>query len=363
MKFTIKTEQLQEMVSKVNHCASNNKLIPITSLMSIKVADNKLTLTTTDATNYFYVNAKDDVECADFEVSVIADTFTKLIQKTTSETTTILLENNILEVTGNGTYKLELPLDEDKPIKFANKLPDKFVEGSNCQVIKKSSIDKLLNYNKPALAVDVTIPAMCSYYCGETVRTTDSLKACQTGIKLFDKELLVTPQVMELLGILSDEDICVMCTDDFTLYYTEYDVIYAPIAPGIEQFPTAGFEGLLGLDFPSTCKVNRNEVLELLDRLSLFVSNYDKKAITLTFTNEGIMFSSKKSNGVELVPYVESNDFKPYTCAIDIEFLKAQIGVQEGDTIELSYGSEVAIKMTTGNVIQIIGLIELAEGE
>ena len=56
MNLTIKTTELQEMVSKASKCVSNNKLIPITSLMNIKVCNHKLTLTTTDAINYFYVS-------------------------------------------------------------------------------------------------------------------------------------------------------------------------------------------------------------------------------------------------------------------------------------------------------------------
>lgn len=357
MNLIIKTEKLQEMVGKVVKCASNNKLIPITSLMSIKVSDNKLTLTTTDATNYFYVSSDEKFECEDFEVSVIADLFTKLVQKTTSENVEMLLNDNFLELKGNGTYKLDLPLDDDKPIKFPSKVSKSFVP-SKTSTINRTDIDTLLNYNKQALAVDVTVPSMCSYYCGDVVRTTDSLKACQTDLKLLDDELLLTPQVMELLSVMSGEKIEVQYSDEYTLYVTDTDVLYAPITPGIDTFPTAGFEGLLGLRFNSNCKVNKNEVLELLERISLFVSSYDKKAISLTFTKDGIMFSSKKSNGVELVPFIESENHIDYSCSIDIEFLKAQIGVQESDTIHLFYGSEIAIKMVTGNVTQIIGLIE-----
>ena len=62
MELKIKTSELQEMVGKAAKCVSNNKLIPLTSLMSIKVEDNLLTLTTTDATNYFYVSKPEKVD-------------------------------------------------------------------------------------------------------------------------------------------------------------------------------------------------------------------------------------------------------------------------------------------------------------
>ena len=55
MKIIIKTTTLQEMIAKAIKGASNNKLIPLTSLMAIEVKDKVLTLTTTDATNYLYI--------------------------------------------------------------------------------------------------------------------------------------------------------------------------------------------------------------------------------------------------------------------------------------------------------------------
>ena len=95
MTFTIKTQELQEMVGRSIQCVTNNKLIPLTSLMSISVKSAVLLLTTTDATNFYYNYSKTKVDCEDFEVSVLADLFTKLIQKTTSENVTIEIEGEI----------------------------------------------------------------------------------------------------------------------------------------------------------------------------------------------------------------------------------------------------------------------------
>ena len=55
MKFTMNTVKLQDMVAKAMKGASNNKLIPLTNLMAIQLKDHKLTLITTDATNFLYI--------------------------------------------------------------------------------------------------------------------------------------------------------------------------------------------------------------------------------------------------------------------------------------------------------------------
>lgn len=357
MEFSIKTEKLQEMVGKASKCVSNNKLIPITSLISIGVENNQLVLITTDATNYFKTVAEDKVDCENFEVAVLADTFTRLIQKTTSDNVSLSLEGNSLKIKGNGTYTMELIMDESGlPVKFPKKWADETWDAS-LGVIKLSTVNTILNYNKPSLAVSLDVPALTSYYCGDKVVTSDSFKICSTAVKVFDKPLLISSRLMDILSIMSEEDINISSSDKALLFHTKTDLVYAPITEGIESFPIDAISGLVDSDFPSTCKIPRVAVLEIIERLSLFVSPYDKKGINLTFTKDGVMFSSKKSSGVELVPYASSDNFKDYTCCIDIELLRSQIATQDNDYIELSYGSEIAIKMVTNNVTQIVALM------
>lgn len=359
MELKIKTTDLQEMVSKSIKCASNNKLIPLTSLMSIKVKDNLLTLTTTDATNYFYVS-KDKVVCEDFEVSVMADLFTKLVQKTTSDETTLIVENGILKVKGNGTYTMELPLDENGAvIKFPDKISDKlngFREDAG--TIKTSTVKAILTANKASLALNVELPSLTCYYCGDKVVTSDSYKICSTDIKMFNKPRLISAPLMELLGIMTDETITVTASEEDLIFTTDNEMIYAPITEGIETFPIEAITSLVEQDFRSMCRVPRVAVLNVIDRLMLFVSPYDKRGIYLTFTKDGIMFNSKKSTGAELVNYKTSRDFVDYTCCIDIEMLRSQISTQDEDDIELYYGSDIAIKMVHRNITQIVALTE-----
>lgn len=358
MELNIKTTQLQDMVGKSVMGASNNALLPITSLMNIKVENNSLTFTTTDGTNYFYVTSPEKVDCEDFEVSIIADLFAKLISKTTSENVNLTYEGDSLQVKGNGTYKLEIPMDENGGvIKFPKKYENDF--RNDLGVIHLSTIKTILNFNKPSLAVDVgKVPSLTCYYCGDRVITTDRKKICNTAIKMFDNPMLLTSQFVDLLGVMSEEQIHVTTTDKDMLFYTANETLYAPITEGIGTFPIDAVTGLVESPFVSNCKIPRTAVLDLLDRLSLFVTKYDKKGIYLTFTKDGVMFSSKKSSGTELIPYVASFDFKEFTCCVDIETLKSQISAQEADTIDLYYGSDIAIKMVSNNITQIVALME-----
>lgn len=357
MKMTIKTTELQEMVGKAIKCVSNNKLIPLTSLMNIKVESNKLTLTTTDATNYLYVSTGTKVDCEDFEVSVVADLFTKLVQKSTSDTIELSVEGNILKVKSNGNYTLELPLDENgSVIKFPRKLNDDF--RNDAGGIKLSTIKNIIIYNKASLSTNMDFPALTSYYCGDTVLTSDRKKICRTGIKLFETPFLISSQLMELLGNLTDEDIQVTTTENDIVFTTVNDIVYAPILEGVETFPNAAIEQLVEQDFQSSCKISRVAIMNVLDRLALFVAPYDKQGIYLTFTKDGIIVSSKKSSGQELIPYVTSENFADYTCCINIEMLRSQVATSSEDEIELHYGSDIAVKLVNKNVVQIVALLE-----
>lgn len=357
MVIKVKALELQDMVGKAVKCVSNNKLIPLTSLMSVRVENHILTLATTDATNYFYVSKKEPVECEDFEVCVMADLFTKLIQKITAETVEIEVENAIMRVKGNGVYTMELPLDENgATIKFPKKINSEMRDDGG--IIKLSTIKNILNFNKASLAVNMEMPVLTSYYCGDKVITSDRFKICSTNIKLFKSPMLITATLMELLGVMSDEDIVVSLSEKDIILSTHTETVYAPITDGVDTYPVDAITSLVESGFSSMCKISREAVLNVIDRLSLFVSPYDKKGIYLTFSNEGIMFSSKKSSGQELIPFVASENFAPYTCCIDIEMLKSQIATQDEDNVELHYGSEVAVKMVTKNIVQIVALME-----
>lgn len=360
MELKIKTTVLQDMVGRAIQCSSNNKLIPLTSLMSVRVKNGILTLTTTDASNYFYVSSEEKVDCEDFEVSILAELFTKLVQKTTSEIITLSINEGIFNVAGNGNYKIELPLDENGGvIKFPNKLPA--MEPPVSGTIKLSTVNFILKYNKPSLAVSMELPSITCYYCGDKVVTSDRFKVCTSDIKVFDKPALITPQVMELLSVMSEENINYSVDDKEMIFWDKNNTVYSNITEGIETFPYDAIMGFVNGEFKSRCKVSRTAVLDVLDRLSLFVSPYDKKGINLTFTKDGIMFSSKKSSGTELVPYISNDNFEDYTCCIDVEMLKTQVNTQEGESLDISYGSPMAIRLVYDNVTQIVALMQEAE--
>ena len=89
----------------------------------------------------------------------------------------------------------------------------------------------------------------------------------------------------------------------------------------------------------------------------LFVDKLDDFTMCMTFTKDGLKLSNKKSSSEEVIAYEVSDNFKPFTCKINIKMLFDQIKAVPGDLVNMLYGLEQCIKFEDGNVTQLIALI------
>jgi len=362
MKLTVKTDVFQNMVAKAVKGSSSTNLY-LTQLMAISLKNNELVLTTTDENNYLYVREQ-KVAGDDFYAVVPVDKFAKLISRLTCEEITLEIpqsnrgELEKLIVKGNGKYVIELPYDEDGQLV---QFPDPLAEGISDAVeedVKLSTIHLILSTAKAALQVAKTRTCYCGYYVGDRVVTTDSYKICGIDIKLFDRPMLLPPEFVDLLDLLGEEDVKVTHNDDTLIFTTTQTVVYGHVMEGIEDYKIDAISSLLDEQFGSSCKIEKSSLLQLLDRLALFVGTYDKNSVYLTFTKDGLLVSSKQDSGSEMIPYRESNNFTDYTCCLDIELFRSQVKANQSGVIEILYGNDSSIKMIDANVKQIVALAD-----
>ena len=358
MKLTMNTVKLQDMVAKAVKGASNNKLIPITSLMAIELKSNHvLTLTTTDATNYLYID-EHKVDGDEFYAVVPVDVFSKLIARMTCENVTLTVhpEIKILEVKGNGNYKIELPLDENGQL---IKYPNPYKEGENSDIkLNLSTVKVILDTLKSALATTLENPCYTGYYAGDSVIATDTYKIANMDISLFDTPVLVSAELMNLLSVITDENIYVSIAGDVLQFSTSNCRIYGRAMEGIEDFAVEPITALVDTEMDSVCSLNKVQLLQVLDRLSLFVGPYDKNAVRFTFTKDGLEVSSKASSSVEMIPYISSKDFIEFTCMIDVQMITQEVKAIQADVIEMYYGEDNAVIMKDGNITIVVALLE-----
>ena len=359
MKFTMSTEKLKEMVSRAVKGVGNNKLIPLTSLMAITLKNNRFILTTTDATNYLYI-IEDKILGEDFYAVVDANVFSKLISKMTCEHVILEIREdlNCLQVKGNGTYKIELPVDENgEYIKYPDPY-SKVSDTQDCGVINRTTISVILDTIKPALATTLENPCYTGYYVGNNVLATDTYKIASLDLKLLDDAKLISSEMMDLLAVMNTEKIKVDIVANDIIYSTPDCIVMGKLMEGLDEFAIDPIMELVNTEFEHSCSIPKSALLQLLDRLSLFVGTYDKNAIYLTFTREGLQISSKAASGVEIIDYVSSKDFTDFTCAIDIQMLTNEVKAIQSDVVDIQYGEDNAIKLVDGNITIIVALLE-----
>lgn len=349
------SSRMKEAVNKAIKGAGFNNLIPITSMIGIKLEGGKLRLFTTDMTNTLCIII-DKVSGEDMDITVDADKFGKLIAKTTSEDIDLSVKDDILYVKANGTYKIPLISDEEGLVTFPALTETK---GKTTNV-KLTSIMQAYNINKSALAKTLENPALTGYYCGDMVISTDANVITFNDFKMFeqDEPLLISPQLMQLLTLNKQEDIKLIVDKTLLTFVADDMIVQGAVMEGIEDFPADDVKAYLDEAFTSSCKVPKDLLLATLDRLALFIEPYDKNGAYFTFGRKGINIHSKKDASTEVINYVESKEFKQFICCVDIPMLKEQLQANPDDTVKICYGNENALKIESGKVTQVIALLE-----
>ena len=349
------TSRMKDAVNKAIKGAGFNNLIPITSMIGIKLSDGKLRLLTTDMTNTLCIII-DKVSGVDMDITVDADKFGKLIAKTTSEDIELIVINDVLSVKANGTYKIPLIADEEGLVTF----PALSETKGKTTNVKLTSIMQAYNINKSALAKTLENPALTGYYYGDMVISTDANVITFNDFKMFeqDEPLLISPQLMQLLTLNKQEDIKLIADKTLLTFIADDIIVQGAVMEGIEYFPADDVKAYLDEAFTSSCKVPKDLLLATLDRLALFIEPYDKDGAYFTFGRKGINIHSKKDASTEIINYVESKNFEPFMCCVDIPMLKEQLQANPDDTVKICYGNENALKIESGKVTQVIALLE-----
>lgn len=353
----IKTQQFINLLNKASKGVGNNKFVPITSMMSIKVEDNQIELHTTDGTNHLYVYG----ECEPSEalsVTVPATKFSTLIAKMTCETVELTLIDGNLEVRGNGKYIIELPVDESgKLVEYPNPL-SKYDTSFIGTEFKKSDFVTIKNALGPALATTLEIPCYCNYFFGNGVVATDTYKIAYLNKNLLTN-ILLSSELINLLTIADCDDIkCTIFGNDI-VFVTKDIVVYGHLADGLDDYSIDAIDGLIKDEFPYECKITKDSLLSALDRTALFVDVYDKNAIQLRFDNSELTITSKRSHSEETISYVSDINLESaFTCSIDVDILTSQLKSYVDDTVTIQFGKESSIKFVSADTIQILALLE-----
>ena len=362
----ISTEILKDMVSKVIKGAGNNNLVYISSLIAIDYVDGKLSLLTTDGNNNFIVTQNIEVPIEEdymFYAVVNAEQFSKLVSKTTKEFVELIDTEKYLEFKGNGSYKLDLAINEEgELIRFPETITNL---DNNAEEINLKDLQDAIKTAKASTLKNLTMPMLTGYYIGEVVMTTDRQLVCKLDKQLVTKPILLTPEMAELLLLVNDDTkIILERQNDGLLFRTNKYIIYGKELDGKEDYANgvvAAVNNLISLNYNNMIKVNKNEFLEILNRLNIFVNAYDDNGVYLKFAKNNsdiIRVQSKKSNAIENLTLKEANITEDFECLVNIEMLKSQLQSLNTDLVELYFGQKSSIQLKEGNTTLVVALLD-----
>ena len=357
-KFNMKinTKLLQDMVSKAIKGASNNKMIPITSLISIEILSGKLILKTTDGSNHLYITEKLEDDYTNFYSIVNADMFAKLVSKTTSEYIELNNKESYLEFIGNGSYKLEIPVNSDGDI---IKFPQfNIKEDIVPQQISINNLKNILTAAKVSIAKTMEVPCLTGYYISDKVVSTNREMICLIEDNLSSSPILISSYMAELLQLFEGNDLAFIKDENKLMFSTDKITVLGKELEGKDIYPVVAVENLAKSDYDNLIVVNKQDLLNVLDRMALFVTDYDKNGVYLNFAEKGLEIRSQKSNAIETIEFKSEKPAVEFNCLADIEMLKSQVGAIIGDIVNIYYGQATSLKLKEGNTTMILSLMQ-----
>ena len=348
--LSIKTKLLQNLVSKLNKCSSS-RLLEITRYWHIIADDQGIEIVAMDGNNYMTVLC-DDVK-GELDVIVRADQFGKLVEKTSSEKITIKQKENYLSVIGNGEYKVEIVVGEDYP-EYDSLMDDESIEPV---VVDTKYLKSIAAINKSTVSNTNTDGFLTGYLMTpKAAITSDAIKVCINPIEFIPDTVLLTPEIVKMVQSITDESCDVYYKDGMIEFVGSDTIIYGAEMDGKEEFPD--LQEYAKAKLPSKGKVSKFGIQQIVDRLTLFLGEFDKGDILLTFKDKVLNVQTKSGSyeRIELVPDEGNTD--DFTCSINVTFLKDILSSISNETFFICYGEDGYVKIEDDGVIYVLATNE-----
>lgn len=361
----LKTSVFRDMLNKAVKVCTFNKMLPLTGLVEIEFNEKGISMKTTD--NITTLIVTEPVEGLEpVRVVVDASIITALVNKITTDEIELVISNSSLTITGNGVYNLEIRVDESGEVVVLPAIDQELANKAEKEFDFKGIAERLSICNS-AIAVGEDEKELKNYYLKDVIVATDQTKVSTvTNVdamkddELFIREefggYLISLGFIKAKYIVSGEKL-VIVGENFVLSTT----MILEQSENFKNSTLLGVKGLLDYNYVNRVKLKKAEILDLLDRAGLFISEYDNKSINFTFLDNEVKVTNLKGTCDEVLTYEEkalAENFVEITAVLNIEWLKQLLSVLPGEVIEFQFdNTDRAIKIVDGNITQIISIM------
>lgn len=351
MSITFKTKDMLNVVASLNNLTPS-KLLEITRYWYIQGYDGIITFTAYDGSNWVRYTLEADGE---IDVIVKAEQFGKLVEKSTVENLTLTPKGEYLEVKGNGTYKVDMVAgDEDYPL-FDDQLPEDLDDLEPTEV-KSSLFYEIVNINDSAISRSNADGIYTGYLLDyDKAITTDVIRVCINPIEDIGTKMLISQPTMKLLASLTDEEAYVWVLGDYIYVTTSTVEIYGKLLEGVEDYQDMSV--MDEQEFSAQVKLPTVEIQSILERLTLFMSPFDKAAARLVFGKNGLTIKTQ-SGSKEDVGYTEAKKVVEQECIINTLLLKEILSTVSEDYFSVDFGNELCLRIKSNGIVYYLATQE-----
>lgn len=363
----IKTTDLQNVAKKALSAIDTTIASSITEVVELKSTGNSLTINITN--NEYYVSSIIETTSNEELLAVVnAKIFLGLVSKITTEEIELSTTKDTLIVKGNGTYKLPFVFEKEALVKVN---PITIQEVTNEFNLNTSILKSITKYNsKEFLKSGLRKSTQKMYYIDEEGAITFTSGACINKFTLPQKiRFVVVEKIAKLFSLFDSDEV------KFKFGYNVFQNVRQAVIEisnattklvaiiGDNEFllrsvPTSKIRQRVNDSYPHSVVVERNSLLDALDRISLFSQVDVYVAYThLSFTNEGLTIYDTKKTNHEKVNYANATQVgEPwsYSCLVDSNDLKIALETCTSQYLTLNFGNEEAISLMYENVINIM---------
>ena len=362
-KLVLQTNTLKDLVNRAVKVCQGTEC-GLNGLMELSVESNVFYIKTTNNSYFLTLNIR-NVECESFHAVVSAKFFAQLISKITTQSVCLSVEENKLVVEGNGTYNLELRFGSgDSVIKFPTQEFNSDVETIHLDSLQLKNI---LSLNKSCKSKGRESGQYYDYYMDDQrVLTMSDDRACLNKVKVFNTSVLVTPELFDLVPLVSDlngvniqsniknidgvNQVIMLFTSEWGSLYGVSDTQF-----GVEEFMADRIVEAMSDKLPHEATINRTLLLNALDRICLFTQIFGNNVVEINLNNEGIILKSHISNSVESIKFIQPiANVEPITAKIDGESLKEVINSCTKEDLTLNFGNDKDLYINCDNVTQVV---------
>ncbi len=366
----IRTELLQDSCAKILNAVDSNVLSAVTETLEISAANGVFTMAVTN--REYFVEIKMNIEVSDeFHATVNANLFLKLIAKVTSETIELSTNGNSLHIKCNGDYKIPLIYDGDALME----LPRINIENVNEEFdIDSAVLRSMVNYNSKELQKGtISKPIQRLYYLDSNGAVTFTTGACVNKFEIDMKsKLLLNDKLVKLFKLFKDTKVKMTVghnpiNDDTVATVVKFEAPNISISAVLNcedtmvvTFPVEVIRGRADTMYPHTVAINKDLLIQAIDRLMLFSQAASKSDLSLSiiklqFNGNAVTVSDRMDVNKEDIPYNTSIEgLDKYTAFIDSSDLTKTLMSCTNQFVTCNFGNSQAFVLTEGMVRWVI---------